>query len=132
MRRLNDIEKAVKSQIEYYENNKDYAGNYLDGLGDTLQHDGRYSEAEIYKLLASDLTTSTDYSYNYDNAITAYPVGELEAIIETDLTEKEYKALNEKFSYPSKYHKGDITFYVCSGMNIRVYSDIVDSAGGVI
>ena len=102
MRRVNEINNEIDSQIEYYENNTDYSDNYLDLLGDTLQYNGIYSEEEIYRLLDADLHTETDYSYLVDSAIAVFPVGEIEIQIDTELTQKEYNAIESKINYPSR------------------------------
>ena len=123
LRRVNDINREIESQIDYYENNSDYSDNYIDMLGDTLQYDDRYTEDDIYKILDSELTTATDYSYLADDAVATFPVGEIELQLDTDLTEKEYEAIKDKIDYPSTYCGDYILVYVCSGMNVRVYSD---------
>ena len=123
MRRVNDINREIEIQIDYYENNRDYSDNYLDILADALQYDDRYSEDDQYKILDSNLTTDTDYSYLADNAVAVFPVGEIEIQIDTDLTEREYAAIENKIDYPSSYNGDSISVYICTGMNVRIYSD---------
>lgn len=123
MRKLNDINAFIGSQIEYYESNEDYAGNYLDMVGDRLQYDGVYSEDEIDSIMDSNLTTDTDYSYLNDDAVCVFPIGEIEVTIETNLTQREYEAIEDNISHPSRFNDGEITAYVCAGMNVRIYSD---------
>ena len=130
MRKLSEINRYLESQVEYYESNTDYSDLYLDFIGDTLQYEDQYSEEDQYKILDSDLTTSTDYSYLSDDAVAVYPVGEIEVCINTDLTEKEYRAIEDKLDHVSKYYANEhnnapyIVVYICAGMNIRVYSDV--------
>ncbi len=123
MRRVNEINREIDSQIKYYEDNRDYSDSYLDILGDQLQYDDRYSEELQHKILDSDLTTATDYSYWADNSAAIFPVGDIELQLEVELTEKEYNAIEDKLDYASEYHGDNILVYVCAGMNVRVYSD---------
>ena len=123
MRKVTDINQYLEQQIEYYETNTDYSDNYLDFLGDTLQYDGVYNEEDIYRILDNELTTSTDYSYGVDNSVAVFPVGEIEIQIDTNLTQKEYNAIEHKINYPSKYNGSLLLVYICAGMNVRVYSD---------
>jgi len=126
MRKLNDIETQIKLEIEYYETHKDYLDNYLETgiLGDHLQYYG-VNEDEITRLLSDDveLYAETDYSYMDDDAIAVFHVGEIEIQIETNLTKKEYDILEKKFEYSSRYTNGILSFFICTGMNIRIYEN---------
>lgn len=130
MRKLNEINRHLEDQAEYYESNTDYSDLYLDLLGDTLQYDGVYNEDTIYKILDSDLTTSTDYSYGVDDAVAVYPMGEIEICIDTNLTVTEYNAIEDQIEAVTKFHPATsteqayIVAYICCGMNVRVYSDL--------
>jgi len=124
LRKVNDINAFIESQIDYYENHSDYQNSYLDFLGDNLQYDGIYNDEQINLLLDSDLTTSTDYGYLADNCIALWPVGEIEIDVETNLTEKEYKAIKDKIDYAFSFKDGVITCFICTGMNVRAYSDL--------
>lgn len=124
MRKLNDINMFIESQVDYYENNTDYSDQYIDFIGDETQLNN-YDEDDIYAILESNLTTSTDYSIWDDGAVGVFPVGEIEIQIDTNLTQKEYNAIEDKIDVVSKFNAVDgvITAYICAGMNVRVYSD---------
>ncbi len=137
MRKLNQINQYLEQQVEYYESNTDYSSLYLDMLGDRLQYDGVYNEEQIEQLLDNELTTETDYSYGIDNSIAVFPIGEIDICIDTNLTEKEYNAIESNIDYPSKYYPNTdngspyIVAYICSGMNVRVYSTLELNNEGV-
>ena len=124
MRTYNDINRELDRQVDYYENNKDYSDQYLDLLGDQLQYEDRFNEDEILAILDSELTTETDYSYLADNCITLFHMGEIEVQIDTNLTKKEFNAIEDKLDYPASWNEGYIIAYICSGMNVRVYSSL--------
>ena len=122
LRRVNDINKEIERQIDYYENNRDYSDNVLDFIGDQLRYDG-VDEEEIHRLMNADLYTDTDYSYLSDDAIAVFPVGEIEILIDTDLTKKEYNVIANQLDYSSTYNGDTISVFICTGMNVRVYEN---------
>ncbi len=129
MRRVNKINEAIEDQTKYYEDNRDYSDLYLDMLGDRLDYDGVYSEEDVYKILDSELTTDTDYGYGVDDAVAVFPMGEIEIMLDVELTQKEYEAIENKLDPVTKFYPATdtesayIVAYICTGMNIRVYSD---------
>ena len=131
MRKLNEIKSEIESQVDYYENNRDYSDMYMDMLGDNLQYNN-VPEDEIYRLLDADLYTDTDYSYLNDDAIAVFPMGEIEICIDTNLTEKEYNAIESQLDQVSEYKYNDgesyLRVFICTGMNIRVYENKVEVA----
>ena len=122
---LSSINKQLQDAVEYYETHEDYLSNYADNLGDLLQYEARYTEDDIYAILDSSLSFDTDYSYlDTPEAVATIAVGEIHHEIETTLTRAEYDAIELDFDYASDYsNDGTITFYVCSGMNVNIYSD---------